>query len=188
MRAPGLIRIFVVGLVIGIFVSPAHADGPSPYANWVFDVRKANDANDLNALTQLSAAQPNFARAWFYGQVYDLVNPGVPDAERGILGQRLAQIAGLLRSMGDPKPALFIDRIATGRLATDAVRSRKMVEQWTGLARAGNLLPIRLATVQEPDVARGVFYGLLFRAELASRTLGGRYQSANYLLVARALA
>ena len=178
----------IIGLLVTMLAGTVSASEPEPYRAWAFDVRRANDKNDLNALTALAAAKPDFARVWFYGQIYDLVNPRVPEAERTVLGQRLAQIAGLLRSQGDPLPALFIDRIATGRLSKDAERSRTLVETWRrGLLGGGGLNPIRLTTVQEPDLALGIFYSLIFRAEVTAGTLG-RSQKAIYLAISRALA
>lgn len=178
----------IIGLLVTMLTGTASASEPEPYRAWAFDVRRANEKNDLNALTALAAAKPDFARVWFYGQIYDLVNPMVPEGERTVLGQRLAQIAGLLRSQGDPLPALFIDRIATGRLTKDAERSRTLVETWRqGLLGGGGVDPIRLTTVQEPELALGIFYSLIFRAEVTAGTLG-RSQKAIYLAISRALA
>ena len=74
----------IIGLLVTMLAGTVSASEPEPYRAWAFDVRRANDKNNLNALTALAAAKPDFARVWFYGQIYDLVNPRVPEAERTV--------------------------------------------------------------------------------------------------------
>ena len=54
------------------FLGTAHA-GSVPYADWAFDVSRASDDA---AFEQLVKSRPEFAKVYFFGQVFDLVTEG----------------------------------------------------------------------------------------------------------------
>ena len=69
---------------------------PAPYTDWVFDVRRANEAGKMERFAELTRKSPDFARIWFYGHIFDLVTVGIPEAEKEALRPRLKQIANVL--------------------------------------------------------------------------------------------
>ena len=93
------------------FVGTAHA-GSVPYADWAFDVRRAKDDA---AFEQLVKKRPEFAKVYFFGQVFDLVTEGIPDKTKAQLKPRLAAIASILKAAdpSDDLPALYMDRLQT---------------------------------------------------------------------------
>ncbi len=172
-----------------LLAGPALA-APAPYTDWAFDVRRANDAGKADALAEQARKQPDFARVWFYGQIFDLVTVGLDDAIKAELRPRLRVIADTLATLEppDPRPRLFLDWADTGRLAELAPRARELQDQWINAVRGGQPLPARLAAAEHPEVAPPVYYMLFFRAELASRRLGGDREKALLIQVARRMA
>lgn len=171
-------------------LATAASAAPAPYTDWAFDVRRADEADDMKAFADKVRAQPDFARIWFYGQVFDLVTVGLDDAIKARLRPRLRVIADTLAALEppDPRPRLFLDWVDTGRLAELAPRARGLQDEWINAVRGGQPLPARLAAAEHPEVAPPVFYMLFFRAELASRRLGGDREKALLLQVARRMA
>ena len=189
MGRPTVLRTIWAFIFIGLSVSSAHA-GPAPYTDWAFDVRRANEKADLDRLSELTTQSPGFARIYFYGQVFDLVTEGVTEEVKNALWPRLERIAQTLASheQADPLPALFLDRITSGRLTADAARAREIQQVWFDYMQQGNTLALRLVTVDEPELSQSVFYSLLFRAELATPRLSGQRQRAYLTNMARLMA
>ncbi len=176
-------------LALLLLAGPASA-APAPYTDWVFDVRRANEAGDRAKLAEKVKGQPDFARIWFYGQIFDLVTVGLSDEVKAELRPHLRVVADTLAGVEppDPRPRLFLDWADTGRLAELAPRARELQDQWINAVRGGQPLPARLAAAEHPEVAPSVFHMLFFRAELASRRLGGDREKALLLQVARRMA
>lgn len=176
-------------LAPGPFVAVAQA-APAPYTDWAFDVRRANEASDLGALAKLTEKRPEFARIWFYGQVFDLVTPGIGDPVKDTLRPRLRTIAETLARLDPPdgRPQLYLDWAQTGRLAEIAARGRELQDAWVNAVGADQPMPARLAAAEHPEVAQPIFHMLFFRAELASRRLGGDRERALLIRTARNMA
>ena len=85
-------------------------------------------------------------------------------------------------------PALFLDRISSGRLTADAARAREIQQTWFDYMQQGKALALRLVTVDEPELSQAVFYSLLYRAELATPRLSGARQRAYLTKMARLMA
>ncbi|MCB9551878.1 MAG: hypothetical protein H6705_08345 [Myxococcales bacterium] len=177
-------------LVASCLLAPPAQAAPAPYTDWAFDVRRAEEAGELARLGELATARPDFARIWFYGQVFDLVTVGLSDEVKATLRPRLAAVAQALADAEppDPRPLLYLDWAETGRLAELAPRARELQDAWINAVRANQPLPARLAAAEHPEVAQPVFYMLFFRAELASRRLGGDRERALLIQTARRMA
>ena len=162
----------------------------APYTDWAFDAQRAKKNKDLDALGALVVKKPEFARIFFYGQIYSLVTPGIPDKEKSRLRVRLERIAAVLAEQSPPdfRPQLLLDRVDSGQLVEEARASRDLQEQLILAARAGAQLPARVAAVEHIEIAEGVFYNILFRAEIARRRLGGRDERALLLHLAHHVA
>lgn len=185
----GLVVLGLVGQgVVGtaLLSAPAFADR-GPYQDWSFDAHRAETKSDLEALAKLATAQPAFARVWFYGQVFDLVTPGVPDKVRDEIRPRLEAVAKALAAepVDDVLPLLYLDRAASGALAADADFARKMQTEAVNAVRANTPIGATLAAAARPDLAEWVFYTLLYRAALSSKHLGGARESETMLVTAR---
>ncbi len=176
-------------LLLGGQAAPAHA-GAAPYTDFAFDLKRAADGGNLDAIGELARKDGDFARVWFYGMVFDLVTTGVPDAEKSALRPRLTRIAEALKGAEPPDvlPLLLLDREANGQLEPLAQRARDKQQQMIDLVRSGDPLAARLAAVEDPEAAAAAFYGLFFRAELAGSRLGGEREKALLLDTARAVA
>ncbi len=183
MRALGLIAALWLGLYAG-------AAGADPYGDWTFNAEKAEKANDLEALGALTDAQPHFGRIWFYGQVFDLVNEGVPQATRDAVRPRLVAIARRLgaQTPPDPTPLMYLDRVDSGALAAQAPVARALQEAAIGAVGAGTPVGAAMATIERPELAQWAFYTLFDRAWRARKRLGGARDVAGYLKVARRMA
>ena len=182
-----LLMSWVIGLTL---FSTSIAQAKRSYTDWAFDVRRANEKQDLDGLSALASENNNFARVWFYGQVYDLVTDGLPNTVKEVLRPRLEKIAQALASAtpADPLPSLFLDRIESGRLKKDAARARNLQLEWGRLVETNNFVSLRLVSIDEPELAHSVFYALIYRAELVRGRLGEASQQRAYLRIARLIA
>tara|TARA_B100001093_G_scaffold462033_1_gene476966 strand:- start:575 stop:4567 length:3993 start_codon:yes stop_codon:yes gene_type:complete len=176
-------------LLLSLFTTISVA-APNPYSDWSFDAKRANEKGDLDALGMLVKANPHFGRVFFYGQVFDLVTDGVPKSVRTALQPRLEQVAKVLKQVdsSDDLPALFLDRVASGKLKTDAETFRRVQQSSLNLLTDARLLALRLSTVENPQIVQAVFYSYLYRAELARPRLGGAGQVKTFLNLTRLLA
>ncbi|MCA9557920.1 MAG: hypothetical protein KC583_05070, partial [Myxococcales bacterium] len=180
----------LTALAAALVLAPAAMAAPAPYADWTFKVRRANEAGDLEALAAAARERPLFARIWFYGQVFDLVTPGVADAVKEALRPRLEVIADVLAN-GEPpdvRPRLFLDRAAHGDLEQHARAARTLQDDLIDAVRQNNPTPAWLAPAVSVEVAEAVVYGLMLRAEIASKRLGGDREKAHLVAVARRMA
>jgi tetratricopeptide (TPR) repeat protein len=152
-----------------LLAAPAGAAGP--YELWRFDFDKAVRAGDAAQQDALVDQQPLFARSWFYGYVFDLVTEGVPEADRARARPVLDRIAGRLAQAEppDPNPALFLDRAATGQLKEVADKARLLQDQMVDLVRSGDEDTPMVVAMELGATADAVFFGLVFRSELAAR-------------------
>jgi tetratricopeptide (TPR) repeat protein len=162
----------------------------APYTDWVFDLKRAAEGGDLDKMGELAKKNPDFARIWFYGQVFDLVTPGVPDEVKGRIRPRLAKVAEALKQVEPPDgyPLLILDREATGTLGPLADRTRTKQQQIIDAVRAEDPMAARLAPAEDPEAADPIFYGLFFRADLAGTRLGGDREKAVLLETAQRMA
>ena len=148
----------------------------APYEVWAFAVGRATDKEDLAELTEQAHAKPDFARVWFYGQVFDLVTVGIDDRLKERLRPQLQAIAEALaaRDPADPAPLLLMDAIAHEGGAAFAEQVRGLEQRVEGAVRRGQNQPAQFAPAESLEAANAVFYRLLFRADLASDRMGGR--------------
>lgn len=169
-----------------LWSTAALAESPA-YASWVFNAQRAEKGQDLTALGELAAQQPAFARVWFYGQVLDLVTPGVPEAVRDQLRPRLQAVAARLAEAphADPLPTLYLDRAANGQLEAQAELARQMQTDAINAVRADSPAGATLAAAAQPDLAEWVFYSLISRAALTEKRLGGAKEAELLLTTAR---
>ncbi len=166
----------------------AQAAAPAPYTDWAFDLKRA--AEDTAAWATLAQKAPNFARIWFYGQVFDLSTVGVTEEVRNFLRPRLETIARVLGEATPPDkmPALLLDRARNGSLEEFSRRARQVEDDLLQSARGGNVEAANIAAAAHPDQARIVFYRLLARAESTRGRLGGEREAALLVDLARRIA
>ena len=93
---------------------------------------RADEAQNLGAFGELVKKKPDFARIWFYGRVFDLTTPGIPDAEKVQLRSRLQLISDILGAApySDGLPKLLLDRAQNQTLQKMAVQSRELQRKW----------------------------------------------------------
>ncbi len=173
-----------------LFATTSAHGAAAPYADWSFDVRRALEARSLDRLGELSRAKPDFARIFFYGQIFDLVTTGVREEVKADLKPVLTRVAEVLAEVEppDPTPLLFLDRIAHGGLEEQARATRALEEQLLSALRANNPLPAQIAPAEQLALTKTIFYGLFFRAEVAKKRLGGPRERAFLLRAARRIA
>ena len=167
--------------------SPSAFGAAAPFADWSFDMRRALESRSLDKIGELARAKPDFARVFFYGQVFDLVTQGVSDEIKDDLKPVLTRVAKVLAE-GEPpdtEPLLYMDRVAHGGLEETANAARELEEQLIRAVRNNNSLPAQIAPAEKLPLARPVFYNLFFRAEVAKKRLGGKRERLLLLRVAR---
>lgn len=180
-------RYLVAMLWLGLWAGPAWAD---PFGDWAFDAEKAEKANDLAQLEKLAGQSPGFARIWFYGRVFDLVNENVPQGVRDTQRPQLEALAKGLAAQtpADNLPLMFLDRVDSGVLAEQAPVARKLQEDAIGAVNAGTPVGAALAAIERPELAEWAFHTLFDRAWRSRKRLGARHNVGAYLTVARRMA
>ena len=185
-----LSRISAGAVIALLATAPArvHAAAPAPYTDWAFDLKRAGENTD--AWAELTRKGPNFARIWFYGQIFDLATVGVTEEVRSALRPRMDTIARVLGEATPPDsmPALLLDRARSGTLETFARHSRQVEDDLLQGARGGNSESANIAAAAHPEQARIVFYRMLARAESTRGRLGGEREAALLMDVARRIA
>ncbi len=184
-----MLRTCALGLVSLLFSVKAFG-AAAPYADWTFDVRRAIEARDLDVLARLAREKPDFARVYFYGQVFDLVTLGVSEEVKSELRPVLDTLAKVLAEgePPDPEPLLYLDKVDNGGLDEIATAVRALDAELVGKVRSKQEEAAQLAPASQPSFARPVFYGLFYRAEMVLKRLGGRKEHAALLLTARRIA
>ncbi len=172
-RAPR--AMLLAALLTTLLASPAAADP-------AFETALDRVGDDAQAHAARIAAEPDRARAWFYAYVFDLVTPGLPTAERTRIRARARAVADHLADLGDVAPRVVLDGEPDGRLAAQAQAVRAAMD---AIRRPADALPLAF---DASTTARGVFYGLLHRAALSRRALGGKAEAEGLTEAARRLA
>lgn len=176
--------------VVWLGAMPAALGAAAPYADWAFDMRRAVEARSLDKIGDLARANPDFARVFFYGQVFDLVTQGVHEEIKRDLTPVLTRVARVLAEGAPPdaEPMLYLDRVEHGGLVETAKAARELEEQLIRSVRGNNSLPAQIAPAERLSLVRPVFYNLFFRAEFAKKRLGGKRERVLLLRVARRIA
>lgn len=148
----------IVVLLFSLFVAASASAQPAQpsYAHWADRAQKA----DAKALSELALDAPAFARVWFYGNVFDLTIPEIPQGVRLALRPKLDAVAVVL---ADDAVYWLSNR---DRLAAAFEPSQSMRDAWLANARAGDPVPPMLGSVERSEVAGPVFYRLLHRAHI----------------------
>lgn len=150
----------LAALVLCLLSASAAAQPASmTYPQWIERARAA----DAPALGALARGNPAFARAWFYGNLFDLAVEQIPQAQRDALKPKLAAVG---EATGDAL-AWPVDGDDIGR-KFGAVQG--MRDAWVANARAGDPTAPMLASIQRPEIATPIFYRLLYRAATVGPT------------------
>jgi tetratricopeptide (TPR) repeat protein len=181
-------QLFVFSILLS-FVSTAFAQS-EPYADWNFDLNKAVKSNDAKAISALVTAQPDLARIWFYGYVYDVVTTGVPADEQTSIRNTCSQIAQALSTLGEANQDAqkVMEQLADATIQTRIKTLRLEEERWENATGDVGMLPLQLSVVNAPSQATQIFYRALFKASKWKTKLGGLDRAARFRGIARRLA
>ena len=106
------------------FVGTAHA-GSVPYADWAFDVRRAKDDA---AFEQLVKKRPEFAKVYFFGQVFDLVTEGIPDKRKAQL--KPYTLSEELWTQASGQAQVYTSSYWTGKKHLTRLRTQAYTTHW----------------------------------------------------------
>lgn len=140
------------------------------------------------ARRELAASAPAMARIWFYGYVFDLATPGIPDAEKARIRAAGGVVAEVLGALDEIEPQLLLDRADEGALAPIAVRVRAAAEAVIVAGRSAASPEAPIIESGDSLVAEAVTYVLVQRAYVARGALGGSTEAAQIADGARAAA
>ena len=185
-----ILRFYTLSAVLFLCMSATSAFAQvAPYTDWLHDLSVAQKSQSTDDIVKLTQSSPELAQVWFYGYVYDLVNPAVPPKEQASIRFVVSNIAQALATKGPDfrAPQRVMERLNSEGIATEVAALVKQEEMWESARDNGGLLPPQILVFNQPRQAEQLFYRALFKAEMWRTKLGGRDQSAKFIAMARRL-
>lgn len=180
-----MIRL-ALALVMLLCASAASAE-VAPYSDWLFRLDRAG--KNTRKIKAVAAADPVFARIWFYGHIFDLGIAGIGKKERARIQRNTAIFAEVLAEADPPDwvPALLVQTppealSADFKIMQAVLNAALNADSPTNIAIAG------IGQAPSELMPHAAFYALLHRADIANPRLGGRNDAQRRLEAARGFA